>query len=163
MHFPEDPDKRKGLWDSFENSLLNMAPYYLVCEGVGDLLVKPSKIGTDEVKSIVDRFKKADVKRIGANHGMAIPPHYALFLEENGKTASLVEYISESLGKNGAIGSNEILRDIESLSVALFYDYSELESINVPLEILTENQSDFRVERISDGKCRVVRIGRKSE
>lgn len=155
MYFLEDPDKRKGLWSSFEESLLIIVPCYLVKEGVGDLSAKSRKIENSEEKFVIKRFKDSDIKRIGLNHGMAMPPHYAFSLEKDNKTVNLTEYISEPADENERNYLEIINREIENISVTLFYDYPDLDEINVPLYIETSN--DFKIHRINVNYCRVVR------
>jgi hypothetical protein len=140
MRFPEDPDLVTGLWESFEDTLQLAKAIFIVESGKVSTNWASRSLSKFDAARCVERFRNADVKRLSANHGLAVPPYGAFSRGASGRVF-LTELTVISSDREA------IVDDIKSLAVAIFFGYPELVAVSIPQQIDFDGQS--LISRIS--------------
>lgn len=131
MYFPSDPNKIPASWDTFKESLLFSNVSYILENGKNRPENLRRRLTSVDVNDLVGRLKKMNYVRIGVSRLMAVPPHFGVVLDSEGKTADVIEYLAlEST-------SERIERDISLLVDLIFYELPNLRRLSVPLNVGT--------------------------
>ena len=112
-----------------------------------NLSAAPRVLTEDEAKHTVDRFRRASFCRIGCNHGKAVRA-YVAFQEANG-VAIVSDYLAAPNIHCGAVTSDDIRLDLESVAVSVFYDCPQVNEMRAQRAAVNEADIVFRRETMA--------------
>lgn len=133
MHFPDNPDRRQELWQSFENDLETQDLHFVVERGIASDDTSPRRLSQEEVAACVCRYRSATMTRMTSSRGRALPPHAAFTTRSDG-VAVITELIARSARKE------DVLRDTQYLATALFFDFPDLEAVCLPPGVVSNGE-----------------------
>lgn len=131
MQFPTDPDKRPGLWSSFEAKMTKGAISFLVHSGkeVDDTEQVTLYIGS--ATDAVSLFRSADFARFGASGGSAIGPFFAFELKDD--CARLLEFAVDPMLQS--VTAEAIQDALQSVAINIFFERRDIIRILIPLDL----------------------------
>lgn len=139
MLFPTNPEKRQELWTSFSNKLEKGKILFIVHEG--KLFNIEMNEFTEDINSIINSFRSADIVRFVENHGHAIGPFFALRI--TGEIAYLVEYAIDTSTQSSS--DKDIQEALQSLAINLFFERKDITEISLPFSLSRWDLAEWKV------------------
>ncbi len=144
MLFPENPNKRVGLWESFAEQLANQVMCFLITNGVGQPTILAKILTRPEIDELLLRMHKADICRISVSRGKAIAPHFsAIFDQGIGSVTELITILPNALE---TITETQLRLDLETTVINLLYTNPTLHTVVVPLHIPMWDIKDVNIQ-----------------
>jgi hypothetical protein len=151
MYLPINPHKLNDYWDILKNSLRKQKLVYLILNGKysgANLCIEADF----EINKLMDRLKIYNYVRLGSQHMLPTPPHFAIDITSE-TTGHLKEFITSD------ISLDSIKREISLATQFIFFELPNLNEIIIPFIIKFD--PDSYIQAVLDEKNNQTKIYRE--
>lgn len=149
MLFPENPEKRPGLWGALKMQLAQEAMCPIIAEGHGDLLVEAKEPDKNFSQEKLDKLQVSPFCRVSVSRGKAVSPHFAGTCDD--KVAFITEFLSLPPVGKLVISQEQLKHDLEIAVVNLLFSGGEASMVVVPLNLTPWAMKDVDVNLKPEG------------